>query len=172
MSGYPSGAELTERVFDAMKDKADLATHSILGLGFLAGIYIGLGGLFSGLVLSYAGDQFSGVVQVFAGAVFTLGLAAVLLAGAELFTGNTLMIGTAMTADLPMANVLRALSLAYLANLIGSLLLVALAFGAAVDQFGDGAIGKAIHALGEAKITKSAIVIFFSGVLANFLVCL
>jgi formate transporter len=172
VSEYPKAAELTERVFSLMREKADYSAPTIIGLGLLAGIYIGLGGLFSHLVLSFACDSVNGLLQVLAGAVFSLGLAAVILAGAELFTGNTLMLGTVITDELPLSKACLALTIAYVANLMGSIILVGVALGAEVHQYGDGAIGNALYETGVAKTEKSFMPIFFSGILANFLVCL
>lgn len=89
----PEPPDLTEDVFSAVQDKAVLPLSSMIVLGILAGVHIGLCGVFAIVALAGADAMPLGVGQVMAGLVFSLGLALVLIAGAELFTGNTLMAG-------------------------------------------------------------------------------
>ena len=97
----------------------------------MRGGYIGLGGLFATVALAGADSLPFGAAQVLAGLVFSLALALVLVAGAELFTGNTLMAGPVLAGRLPLSTALRALGIAYVANFAGSLLLVLLVLGRA-----------------------------------------
>ncbi len=172
MTSFPAPAELTDDVFGTMRDKASMPGRTIITLGILAGVYIGLAGLFSITVLAGASVLPFGVAQLLAGVVFTLGLAAVLLAGAELFTGNTLMIGACALGRIRGKEATAALALAYVANLCGSLLLVVVALGADLHSSGDGKVGAALVELGTVKGEKTFIATIVSGVLANFLVCL
>ena len=70
--------------------KAHMATLPLVMLGLLAGAFIGLGGLFFVIVKSDASLSFA-VSQLLGGFVFCLGLILVVIAGAELFTGNNLL---------------------------------------------------------------------------------
>ncbi len=73
--------------------KAALGTSRLLVLGTLAGVYIAFGGLFATVALAGAeGAWPHGPAQVLAGIVFSLGLILVVIGGAELFTGNTLLV--------------------------------------------------------------------------------
>lgn len=168
----PPPPELTSAVFDALQAKADLPLRSMIVLGGLAGVYIGMGGLFSIIALA-GGDALPfGVAQVLAGLTFSLGLALVLVAGAELFTGNTLMAGPVLARRLPLRAAARALGVVYLANFAGALLLAGLATLAGLQDGGDGAVGRAAVDLALTKADKSAGALVASGVLANMLVCL
>jgi formate transporter len=172
MSDYPDGKKHSELVFEAMKDKTELSGGQVLTLAILAGIYIALGGMFCAMALSFAEGGFSPIAQLLAGAVFTLGLAGVMLAGAELFTGNTMILGVVAHGKIKLSKALRVLPIAYIGNFIGALAVVGVAIGANLPDLGDGAFAQAMHSLGAGKADKGWIEVFFSGILANFLVCL
>ena len=168
----PDPPDLTERVFSALEEKAALPVASMIVLGMLAGAYVGLGGMFATVALAGAEALPFGIGQVIAGMVFTAGLALVLIAGAELFTGNTLMVGPVAAGRLPLDTALRALAIVYAANFAGSVLLACAVFFAGVHEAGDGAIGRAALDIGATKLAKSSAATLVSGVLANMLVCL
>ncbi|WP_169306266.1 formate/nitrite transporter family protein [Paracoccus hibiscisoli] len=168
----PDPPDLTRTVFEAVTEKAQQPLRPMIILGLLAGIYVGLGGLFATVALAGAEDMPFGAGQVLAGVVFSLGLALVLIAGSELFTGNTLMLGPVTAGQLPGGTAARALSVVYLANFAGSLCLAVLVLLAGVHQGGDGAVGRAALDLGVTKTDKSFVALLASGVLANMLVCL
>lgn len=171
-SELPEPPELTETVFSALEDKAGLPAGSMLVLGMLAGAYVGLGGLFATLALAGADGLPFGAGQVLAGLVFSLGLALVLVAGAELFTGNTLMSGPLRAGRLGTGAVLRAWGIVYAANLAGSVLLAALVMMSGFHDAGEGAVGRAAMDMAATKTGKSLSALLASGVLANILVCL
>ena len=170
--GLPEPSGLTEVVFSALEDKARLETGSMILLGMLAGVYIGLGGLFATVALAGAEAVPFGARQILAGLVFAMGLALVLIAGAELFTGNTLMAGPLRAGRLTAAAVLRAWSIVYVANLAGSVLLAVVVFGTGFHEGGGDATGRAAMTMASIKIEKSFPTLVASGVLANMLVCL
>ncbi|WFE76589.1 formate/nitrite transporter family protein [Roseinatronobacter sp. S2] len=172
VSKLPEPPDLTTKVFAEVADKAKLPLGSMIVLGVLAGVYVGLGGLFAIIALAGADGLPFGVAQVLAGVVFSLGLALVLIAGAELFTGNTLMTGPIYAKDLAMRAAARALLIVWLANLAGSLLLAVVVIGAGVHEAGEGAVGRAALDLGLTKVGKSFGTVIASGILANILVCL
>ncbi len=168
----PDPPTLTEQVFTALEEKARLPLVSLVILGMLAGAYIGLGGMFATVALAGSDALPFGVGQVLAGLVFTVGLALVLIAGAELFTGNILMAGPVAAGRLPVPTALRALAIVYCANLAGSLLLAALLFLAGLHHAGDGAVGAAAVDLASSKMGLGFTSALASGVVANMLVCL
>ncbi|MBW9091361.1 formate/nitrite transporter family protein [Rhizobium wenxiniae] len=171
-ASLPHPDELYETVFAACRDKADLPLSKMIVLGTLAGIYIGLGGLFATVALAGADAMPFGVGQVLAGLVFSVGLALVLVAGAELFTGNTLMTGPLAAGQIPANKAIRALGIVYIANFFGAVLLAATAALAGLHEAGDGAIGRAAMELAETKTAKGFATTTASGILANLLVCL
>ena len=153
--------------------KAKLDWPVLAALGVLAGLYIGLGGLFSLLALAGAeGALPFGVSRLLAGLAFTLGLILVVVGGAELFTGNTLLVVAWAEGKARFADIAAAWALAYATNLAGALLAVGLAVAAALPMLGEGAFGaaalKAAHAKGSLPFGTA----LASGVLANILVCL
>jgi len=168
----PEPPALTEKVFAALDDKAQLPLLSLIVLGMLAGVYIGLGGLFATIALAGSDAMPFGFAQVLSGFVFALGLALVLVAGAELFTGNTLMAGPVAARRVAPALALRSLSIVYVANFAGSLLLVLVAFAAGIQDGGEGAVGRAAFEVGETKVGKDFWTTLASGIIANMLVCL
>lgn len=168
----PEPPELTKTVFTALNDKAGLASGDMLVLGILAGVHVGLGGLFATIALAGADAMPYGAGQILSGLVFSLGLALVLIAGAELFTGNTLMAGPVAAGQLPLGRMLRAWGIVYAANFLGSVLLAVAVVLAGVHEAGEGAVGRAALDLGRTKTGKSWPTLVASGILANILVCL
>ena len=152
--------------------KATLPAGAMVGLGLLAGAYIGVGSLMAALLGAGTADLPYGMAQLVTGIGFAVGLILVLLAGAELFTGNTLMTLPLAQRRIGVGQLLRAWCVVWLANLIGALVLVLLAIGAGVHLAGDGAVAASAIELAADKAGKPATTILASGVLANMLVCL
>lgn len=127
----------------------------MLVLAILAGVFIGLGSVVSLVAQSGMGD--GGAVQLMAGAAFSVGLMLVMVVGAELFTGNTLMVLPVVTGDLKPARMLGAWTMVWAGNLIGSVMLAVVfwAAGGLSDGVGDAAI-----ALVDAKLAKSPLATF------------
>lgn len=139
----------------------------MLVLAILAGIFIGFGSIVA--LVAQSGMNDGGAVKLMAGAAFSVGLMLVMVVGAELFTGNTLMVLPVVTGDLKASRMLGAWAMVWTANLFGSLLLAILfwAAGGLSDGVGDAAI-----ALADTKLDKTPLATFCSAVLANILVCL
>ena len=172
MTTFPSPEDLAADVFEKMSTKASQAPGTIAALGVAAGVYIALGGMVATVALAGTDMMSYGLTQVLSGLVFSLGLAAVLIAGAELFTGNTLFAGAVVSGKLSAGIAGRALLIAYVANLVGSLAMAALAFASGLHEGGEGAVGRAAVELAVTKTDKSDLAVLASGILANLLVCL
>ncbi|NYZ63045.1 formate/nitrite transporter family protein [Luteimonas deserti] len=157
---------------DTCVDKAGLPIGRMTGLGVLAGAYIGFGSLAAVLLGAGADGLPVGIAQAAAGVGFSLGLILVLLAGAELFTGNTLMTAPLAQRRIGLGALARAWSVVWVANLVGAVLLVLLAIGAGVHTGDDGAVAASAIELAADKAGKPAAAIVASGILANVLVCL
>jgi formate/nitrite transporter len=154
-------------------EKARLDAPVLAVLGLLAGAYIAFGGLFAMVALAGTAEALPfGPAQVLAGVVFSLGLVLVLVGGAELFTGNTLLVVAWAEGRAGFAPVLQALGLAYVTNLVGSVAIAALAFAAGLHLAGDGAVGAAALKSAQAKASLPFGRALASGVAANILVCL
>jgi formate transporter len=142
-------------------------------LGILAGVYIAFGGLFATVAQAGAEGMLApGVTQVLAGVTFSLGLILVLIGGAELFTGNTLMVVAVAADRAEVRNVLWALALAFVTNFVGSIVIVVLAFLGEVHLVADGGVGAAALDTARSKATLGFGTVIASGILANMLVCL
>lgn len=140
-------------------------------LGILAGVFIGLGAMLCTVVTTDAGLGF-GMTKLMGGVVFCLGLVLVVVAGAELFTGNCLMVMSWFGGKIGLGHLLRNWGLVYFANLIGSLALVGLMFYTLQWGFHGYGVGANAVAIANAKVNLSFGEALTRGILCNALVCL
>lgn len=166
-----SPREIAQRVENVGVTKAGLPWLSQLALGVLAGAFIGLGAMFFTLVVSDAGLGFA-AARLLGGLVFSLGLILVVLAGAELFTGNNLLVMAWVSGRIPMTRLLGHLALVYAANLFGAAALATLVAWSGHGQMNGGAVGQTMVKLAAAKCALPFGEAFLKGVLCNLLVCL
>jgi formate/nitrite transporter len=153
--------------------KAALDWPVLAVLGVMAGLYISFGGLFATVAMAGAeGAMPYGASRILAGIVFSLGLILVVVGGAELFTGNTLLVVAWAEDRARLSDIAGAWALAWLTNLAGALLAVGLALAAGLAMAGGGAFGAAALKTAHAKGSLDFGTAFASGVLANTLVCL
>ena len=152
--------------------KAGRDALALIVLGLLAGAFIALGAMFMTVVLTGTGELPWGVARLLAGLVFSLGLILVIVGGAELFTGDSLMIVACASRRITLGALLRAWSLVYIGNIAGAVGTAALVFLAGQHGFGGGAVGKTALAVASAKAALPTIQLFFLAVLCNVLVCL
>ncbi|MEG0842801.1 MAG: formate/nitrite transporter family protein [Romboutsia sp.] len=149
--------------------KAGLSKVSCIYLGIFAGIYIAFGGLANILVAQTLGSIDVGLAKFMGASVFPVGLMLVVICGGELFTGNNLMTLAIFDKKITLMELLRNWTLVWIANLIGSLLLVlAVYYGNVIN--GD-ALAK-IVSTAEAKCGLDISVMFFRAILCNMLVVL
>jgi formate/nitrite transporter len=163
--------EIAERVEQVGVAKARLPLRSLVMLGMLAGAFIGLGALFSVLVVSDPDLGFAWK-RVLAGVTFSLGLLLVVVAGAELFTGNNLLAMAWADRRISTAELLRNWIVVGVANFAGALVLAALVFLSGHAAMNGGLVGDQYLAIAAAKTTAPLHELFFRGVLCNVLVCL
>jgi formate/nitrite transporter len=140
-------------------------------LGILAGAFIGLGALFSVIVVSDPGLGFA-ASRVLSGAVFSLGLLLVVVAGAELFTGNNLLAMGWAHGCITTRDVLYNWTVVCLSNFVGAVGLATIVFLSAHAEMNDGAIGRTYLQIAAAKSALPFWTAFFRGVLCNVLVCM
>jgi formate/nitrite transporter len=148
--------------------KANLPLHRTAMLAMLAGAFIGFGAAFWCVAMVGADPGF-GPQRVLGGAVFSLGLILVVVGGAELFTGNTLMVMAAVDRRISLGALLRNWGIVWLGNLIGASGL-ALAFG--MSGLLDGPMGAVAAKAAAAKAALPPLEAFVRGALCNALVCL
>jgi len=166
-----SPKEVAERVEIVGVAKANLPLLSQVALGVLAGGFIGLGAMFFTLVVSDASQSFA-ITRVLGGVAFSLGLILVVVAGAELFTGNNLLVMATVAARIPVARFLQNMVVIYVANFVGAVGLAGLVEFSAQWQMNGSSVGKTALNLAAAKCALSFGEAFFKGVLCNVLVCL
>lgn len=161
-------AEKAERVGVA---KTRFDTLSLLALAVLAGSFVALGSAFSFVVVAGAdGAMPYGVTRLLAGIPFSLGLVLVIVGGAELFTGNNLMIMACASGRVGAGELLRAWGLVYVGNFVGAVGIAGLVFLAAGYSHGAGAVGAATLASADGKAAYSALQALVHGLLGNILV--
>lgn len=164
-------AAMCHKMHGAGVTKASRDVPSAAVLGLLAGFFIGLGAVFYTLVTTDAGLGF-GMTKLVGGLVFCLGLILVVIAGAELFTGNILMLAPCMSARIGVPQLLRSWGIVYFANLAGSLLLVGLMFFAGWWTLNGYGVGANALLIANAKVNLGFVPALFRGILCNALVCL
>jgi formate transporter len=153
--------------------KAQLDAVSTLALAVLAGAFIALGAMFATSVTAGAAGQVpTGILRLLAGVVFSLGLILVLVGGAELFTGNNLIIMAWAGGKLSHRRLLRNWGLVYVGNFAGAVGTVLLVYLSGQYAFDDGRIGMAALATADAKLRLGFVQATVLGILANALVCL
>lgn len=165
-SDDPVGGAIAEAAPDGLAAKAQQPWARMAVLAMLAGAFIAFGSI--GSLVAQA-DMGGGASQILGGAVFSVGLMMVMIVGAELFTGNTMMLLPMLTGALGPGRMLGAWTTVWLGNLVGSVA-IALVF-AASGSLSDGVADAAV-ALGEGKLAKGPGAVFCSAILANMLVCL
>lgn len=166
-----SPKEIAERVENVGVAKSNLPLLSVLALGVLAGGFIGLGALYFTLVVSDPSLPFA-VARVLGGVVFSLGLILVVIAGAELFTGNNLLVMAWVAGRITAGTVAKNLATVFAANLVGAVGLAALVAASGHWKMVGGGVGKAAVAIAAAKVALPFGEAFYKGVLCNLLVCL
>jgi formate transporter len=144
---------------------------STILLGILAGVFIGLGAMFCTVVTTDSGLGF-GLTKLLGGLSFCLGLILVVMAGAELFTGNSLIVMSWMSGRTSLAKLLRNWGLVYFANLLGALSLVGLMFYTYQWAFSGYGVGANALLIANSKVNLSFGSALARGILCNALVCL
>ncbi len=153
--------------------KAELDLLSLFVLAVLGGAFIAFGGMFATMVAAGAdGAMPFGVTRLLSGLVFSLGLILVIVGGAELFTGNALIVLAWAARQVSLYGLLRNWTVVFAGNLVGGMATAGLVFAAGQYQFGDGAVGLAALTQAEAKCALGFGQALALGVLCNVLVCL
>lgn len=152
--------------------KASRDGIALFVLGLLAGAFIALGAVFMTTVLTGAGELPWGVARLLGGLAFSLGLILVIAGGAELFTGDSLMIVAFASRRITLGALLRAWLLVYVGNICGAIATAALVFLAGQHEFAGGAVGRTALAIASAKAVLPTTPLFLLAVLCNVLVCL
>jgi len=167
-------AKMASRMEEVGVTKAGLRAETMFALAVLAGAFIGTGAIFATTVttgLAAAGVGF-GIVKLLGGLVFCLGLIGVIVAGAELFTGNNLIIMGFANGRVSLSGLLRNWVIVYVGNFVGSVLTAAVMFLTKQYMSSGGALGANALGIANAKCGLGFIQAIALGVMCNALVCL
>jgi formate/nitrite transporter len=151
--------------------KAEAPLLATLVLGVVAGAFIALGAVLS-TVVSTGSALGEGPTRLLAGLAFSLGLILVVVAGAELFTGNNLVVMSWVSGKVTLAKLLRNWGVVYVGNALGALSVASLAYMANWWSVAANAVGANALAIAATKASLPFGVTFMRGILANALVCL
>jgi formate/nitrite transporter len=151
--------------------KARLDGLSLFTLAVLAGAFVALGAQLATLASVAPGVPF-GPARLLTGLAFSLGLILVVIAGAELFTGNTLIVIARLTGAVTTRDLLRNWALTYAGNFVGALATAALVAASGQWALADGQVGAAALGLAHAKLALDPFEAITRGILGNALVCL
>jgi formate transporter len=165
-----SPAEIKETVEKVGVKKANLPFLTSFMLAVVAGGGIGFGALYYTIVASDPTFSFA-TVRVVGGLAFTLGLALVLVGGAELFTGNNLIVMAWASGKVSTRTILRNWTIVWLGNFFGALGLVVLVYFSHHLDMNDGRIGLSVLNTAAGKIRPDMMTLFVKGILCNVLVC-
>jgi formate/nitrite transporter len=153
--------------------KAAMPAVTMFVLAVLAGAFIALGALFATTVVAGAAGVLPyGVTRLLAGVVFSLGLILVIVGGAELFTGNNLIVMAWASRRVRTVALVRNWVIVYAGNFVGAVATAILVFVSGQYAFGGGSVGAAALGIADAKVALAPLEAFVLGILCNGLVCL
>jgi len=173
MAGHDafSPSEIASLVETRGVAKANAPALTTFVLAVVAGAFIALGAVLSTTVATGSSLGY-GPTRWLAGVAFSLGLVLVVVAGAELFTGNNLIVMSVVAGHVPLGRLLRNWAIVYVGNALGALSVVVIATVAEWWRLGDTAVGVTALSTAAAKTDLSFTAVLARGVLANALVCL
>lgn len=153
--------------------KAEMSLINLFALSILAGAFVALGAIFSTTIASGAtGVLPYGLTRLLVGITFCLGLILVIVGGAELFTGNNLIVMAWASGKVSSVALLRNWAVVYLGNFVGSLGTAILLFTSKQYTFGGGSVGVTALSIANGKMHYDFIQAIALGALCNALVCL
>jgi len=168
-----SPAEIAETMCSVGYNKTNLPISKMFILGILAGVYIGFGAqLMTAVKVGLANAVGSGFASFLGGAVFSVGLMLVVLGGAELFTGNNLIIAACMNKRATFEGLLKNWVVVYVGNFVGSLFLAFIMFNAFYAYRDPGSMGALAISVANAKVNLHFVEAVCRGIGCNWLVCL
>ncbi|WP_294165778.1 formate/nitrite transporter family protein [uncultured Senegalimassilia sp.] len=164
-------AEIEAKAETLAVGKAGMAGAKCFVLAMLAGAFIAFGATYFLVFLGDSAVPFAAQRMV-GGICFSLGLVLVLCCGAELFTGNMLMVTGLASKKIKLGGLVRNWVIVWLGNLVGSLFVVALIYWCGVGAMNGGAVGDAMVSVAVGKVTPDWLVLMAKGIMCNVMVCL
>ena len=158
--------EIAENYLSACRTKAALPLGRMFLLACLAGAFVALAGVASTAAAATVGDP--SLAKLVSGCVFPAGLAMVIVAGSELFTGNNLMIMGVLARTITVRRMLRNWLVVYLGNFAGAVLVAALCVSGHVFSAFGGKLAASVIAIAQTKAGLTFGDAFVRGILCNF----
>ena len=165
-------AEMATRAEYVGVRKAEAPTATTFTLAVMAGAFIALGAVFATIAAAGSSALPFGVARVLTGLVFCLGLILVVVGGAELFTGNNLIVMAWASGKVTLRALLRNWGIVYIGNFVGSFGAALLVFWSKQYTFGGGAVGETALKIANGKTSLEFSQALALGILCNALVCL
>lgn len=165
-----SPGEIVEKLVESGRKKTGLPAYKLLLLGILAGAYIAFAAAGSNAAIHTI--ESAGIAKTLAGALFSAGLMMVVITGAELFTGNALIIISCLEKQARWIKLLKNWLFVYAGNFIGAIIIVFFVYLSGQYNFSDGMLGGYTVKVAAGKTGLSLVNAFFMGVLCNWLVCM
>jgi formate/nitrite transporter len=167
-----SPKQIAARIEDLGTVKSQGDPLRVFALAILAGAFIALGAMFYTLVTYDTTGFPAGVMRLLGGLVFSLGLILVIVAGAELFTGNNLIVMAYVDGKVSLSQLLRNWLIVFTGNFLGALGIVLLVSVSGHWHIGGDALAHKALLIANSKVNLTWLEAFSRGVLCNILVCL
>jgi formate transporter len=167
-----SPKEIAARIENAGVIKSAGEPLRILALAILAGAFIAFGALLFTIVTYDSGNIAAGLMRLIGGLSFCLGLVLVVVAGAELFTGNILIVMAYVDGKVSFSHLMQNWIIVYIGNFLGAIGIVVLIYLSGHWMIDSGAVGLKVVEIANAKVNLTWMEAFTRGVLCNILVCL
>jgi len=164
--------EIARKAETIGETKAWMRPATVFVLGILAGAFIALGAIFSTTVLAGGSALPYGVARLLAGTTFSLGLILVVVAGAELFTGNNLIVMAWASRRVATAALLGNWVVVWIGNFVGAFATALIVYVSEQYTFGGGAVGQTALGIAATKTSLGFVQAIALGILCNALVCL
>jgi len=165
-------AGMAQKAEDVGVTKAGLDAPTTFALAVLAGAFIAMGAVFATTTTAGAADLPYGLTRLIAGVTFSLGLILVVVAGAELFTGNNLIVMAWASRRVSTLRLLRNWAIVYAGNFVGAISTAGLLYLGRQYEFGKGAVGVQALTIASTKTGLGFVQALVLGALCNALVCL
>lgn len=168
-NNYKSPKQITEGYLEAGIYKSKKATSTLIIMGILAGMFVAIGASAS-MVASHGISNY-GLAKLVAGAVFPVGLIMIMVLGAELFTGDCMMIFGVWDKQFTYMKMWKTLTIIWLSNFVGAIIMAVIIYYSAQLDASYGALGAYVIKNAVGKSTTPAFNVFVSGIGCNIVVC-
>jgi len=167
-----SPKEIAARIENVGISKSTSDPIRVFALAILAGAFIAFGAIFFTLVTHDTTGVSVGILRLLGGLVFCLGLVLVVIAGAELFTGNNLIVMAYVDGKVSLKQLLMNWLIVFMGNFVGALGILVLIYFSGHWQINGGEVGVKVLAIANAKVNMTWMEAFTRGMLCNILVCM